>query len=98
MEAKIVGILRHFETKERVSLRTLIQDSVSLPDMIAIFLGVLELVKLRRIVLVETDAEGSVFGESTEFIPGDSPTEEHITSEFSSDFDSPSKEVTDRAE
>ena len=45
VEAKIVGILRHFEVKEQVSLHTLIEDAVSLPDMIAIFLGVLELVK-----------------------------------------------------
>ena len=98
VEAKIVGILRHFETGETVSLRTLVEDSVSLPDMIAIFLGVLELVKMRRIILKENDTEGSVFGAETEFVLGDTPAEDEITSEFSSDFDSASKEVTDRAE
>ena len=98
VEAKIVGILRHFETRETVSLRTLVEDSVSLPDMIAIFLGVLELVKMRRIILKENDTEGSVFGAETEFVLGDAPAEDEITSEFSSDFDSASKEVTDRAE
>ena len=98
VEAKIVGILKHFETKEKVSLHTLIEDSVSLPDMIAIFLGVLELVKMRRIVLVESDTEGSVFGAETEFLMGEAPTEEDLTSEFSSDFDSASKEVSGRAE
>ena len=53
VEAKIVGILRHFERTERVSLASLIDDSVSLPDMIAIFLGVLELMKMRRLRLVD---------------------------------------------
>ena len=98
VEAKIIGILRHFETKEKVSLHTLIEDSVSLPDMIAIFLGVLELVKMRRILLVENDVESSVFGANTEFLMGEEPETEDITSEFSSDFDTASKEVTDHAE
>ena len=98
VEAKIIGILRHFETKEKVSLHTLIEDSVSLPDMIAIFLGVLELVKMRRILLVENDVESSVFGTNTEFLMGEMPDTEDISSEFSSDFDSVNKEVPDRAE
>ena len=98
VEAKIIGILRHFETKEKVSLHTLIEDSVSLPDMIAIFLGVLELVKMRRILLVENDVESSVFGANTEFLMGEEPETEDIASEFSSDFDTASKEVTDHAE
>ena len=98
VEAKIIGILRHFETKEKVSLHTLIEDSVSLPDLIAIFLGVLELVKMRRILLVENDVESSVFGANTEFMMGEEPETEDITSEFSSDFDTASKEVTDHAE
>ena len=75
-----------------------IEDAVSLPDMIAIFLGVLELVKMRRIILVEKDTEGSVFGTETEFLMGEEPASEEITSEFSSDFDSVSKEESDRAE
>ncbi len=98
VEAKIVGILRHFKKKEKVSLHTLIEDSVSLPDMIAIFLGVLELVKMRRIILVENDVESSVFGAETEFLMGEEPTTEEITSEFSSDFDIANKEVTVHAE
>lgn len=98
VEAKIVGILKHFDRKEKVSLHSLIEDAVSLPDMIAIFLGVLELVKMRRIILVEHDTEGSVFGTETEFLMGEEPVSEEIASEFSSDFDSVSKEVSDRAE
>ena len=86
VEAKIVGILRHFEAKERVSMTDLIADSVSLPDMIAVFLGILELVKLRRIVLVESDtAAGSVYGIDTEFVIGEEAPAEDMTSEFSSE-------------
>ena len=59
VEAKIVGIPRHFRpagteasrTDTPVHPNTLLEDAVSLPDMIAIFLGVLELVKLRRLLL-----------------------------------------------
>jgi len=103
VEAKIVGILRHFETKEKVSMTSLIEDAVSLPDMIAVFLGILELVKLRRIMLVEKDdTVGSVYGIDTEFIMGDDPSFEETASEFSSDFDSESHtvstEVDDHAE
>jgi segregation and condensation protein A len=101
VEAKIVGILRHFEEQERVSLTDLIEDSVSLPDMIAIFLGVLELMKMRRIVLAEDITEGSIFGLDTQFLRGEDPPPDVGASDFSSDFDSDSpadfvsdKEVT----
>ena len=89
VEAKIVGILKHFESAERVSLRELIEDSVSLPDMIAIFLGVLELMKLRRLIPMEQPTEGSVFDIHTEFylgeeiLPADPPEEESPQTEES---------------
>ncbi len=82
VEAKIVGILRHFEATERVSLHRLIEDAVSLPDMIAIFLGVLELIKMRRILLVESaTASDSVLGADTEFLMGDE-SDDPIMSDF----------------
>jgi chromatin segregation and condensation protein Rec8/ScpA/Scc1 (kleisin family) len=90
VEAKIVGILRHFEKKEKVAMTSLIEDAVSLPDMIAVFLGILELVKLRRIVLVERDdVSDSVYGIDSEFIIGEDPVTEE-GSELHSDFDSDS--------
>ncbi len=86
VETKIVGILRHFEVRENVNLADLIEDAVSLPDMIAIFLGVLELVKMRRILLVDPDGghEG-VLSMDTAFCIGEEPvadnedTEDQIT-------------------
>ena len=83
VEAKIVGILKHFELQEEISLDKLLNDSVSLPDMIAIFLGVLELVKVRRLRIVENPHRlGSLLGVDTSFVLG----EEH-SEHFESDFD-----------
>ncbi len=78
VEAKIVGILRHFEVQETVSLSDLIEDATSLPDMIAIFLGVLELVKMRRILLSDPDGghEG-ILNIDTSFSLGEEPIEEN---------------------
>ncbi len=81
VELKIVGILHHLDKNKQkrqdVSLKDLLSDSVSLPDMIAIFLGVLELVKMRRILIVdEPDALTSLHGTSTRFVLNDEPPEE----------------------
>ncbi len=82
VEAKIVGILKHFEVKEEMSLDTLLDDSVSLADMIAIFLGVLELVKVRRLRIVEDpDRVGSLLGVDTTFVLGEN-NGEAIESDF----------------
>lgn len=91
VEAKIVGILRHFRpagteasrTDTPVHLNTLLEDAVSLPDMIAIFLGVLELVKLRRLLLLEPpDAPETVFGADAAFVAGDEPEKDMPVSEY----------------
>lgn len=82
VEAKIVGILKHFSYQERVSLESLIEDAVSLPDMIAIFLGVLELMKVRQIVLVDQEGAETVLGTDTEFVIGTDPiTEDAVTTD-----------------
>ncbi|MBE6577293.1 MAG: hypothetical protein E7653_04070 [Ruminococcaceae bacterium] len=70
VEIKIVSILRHIEDKGIATLEDLIIDEASLPDVIASFLGVLELVKIRKL-LVEDDGEQSenaVLSARTRFI------------------------------
>ena len=57
VENKIVRIIERLNKKRFQSLKDFIDDSVSLPDMIAIFIGVLELVKTKQILLVESDEE-----------------------------------------
>ncbi len=58
VEIKIVSILRHIEKRGIATLEDLIIDEATLPDIIASFLGVLELVKIRKL-LVEDDGEES---------------------------------------
>ena len=54
VEVKIAGILHRMKNQSgRSSLRELLTDSVSLPDAIAIFIGILELIKVRRILIDE---------------------------------------------
>ncbi len=65
VEVKITGILRHMDGRRKASLRELLSDSVSLPDLIAIFLGVLELIKIRKILIL--DSESTLLGLDAEF-------------------------------
>lgn len=59
VEHKILQIMTRLNSKKFQTLEDFISDSVSLPDMIAIFMGVLELVKTKRILLVENGEPSS---------------------------------------
>lgn len=61
VEHKILQIMTRLNSQRFQTLEDFISDSVSLPDMIAIFMGVLELIKTKRILLVE-DGEPSSDG------------------------------------
>ena len=87
VEHKIIRILDRLNTKRFQTLEDFIGDSVSLPDMIAIFIGVLELVKTKRILLVESDTDplenygvDTVFTLNENYVPEDveEPLEETI--------------------
>ena len=69
VEVKIVGILKHIDkNRGSATLDELLSDSVSLPDMIAIFIGVLELIKVRRLLISENDEdERGIHGVATTF-------------------------------
>jgi segregation and condensation protein A len=71
VEVKITGILNRMSKKKATSLKELLNDSVSLPDMIAIFLGVLELIKIRKILIF--DSEGTLLGDDAKFVINDNP-------------------------
>ena len=51
VEIKIVSILKTVEKRGIATLEELIIDEVTLPDLIASFLGVLELVKIRKLLV-----------------------------------------------
>ena len=89
VEVKITGILNKMSKKKATSLKELLDDSVSLPDMIAIFLGVLELIKIRKILIFGD--EGTLLGDDATFVINENTDEIEKDAEgrelYSSDFD-----------
>lgn len=58
VELKIFGIMKHFEDRTRpAQLSELLLDAANRSELVAIFIGVLELVKIKRLVLVENEEE-----------------------------------------
>ncbi len=77
VDVKIVGILQHMQTRKHTSMEELLRDAVSLPDMIAIFLGILELIKVRRILISEEpDSYTVIHGIATQFEVNEEPPAE----------------------
>ena len=72
----LCGILHHMEKKKETSMKELLSDAVSLPDLIAIFLGILELVKVRRILIDEGEYLDAVHGTNTCFSVNEKTPEE----------------------
>ena len=77
VEGKIVSILETLRLFGTATLRDLLVDEPSLADLVAAFMGVLELIKMRRILIEdEEDTENSVHGENTRFfLNPDAPAE-----------------------
>ena len=84
VEGKIVMILNTLTTFGTATLRELLEDAPSLPDLIASFMGVLELIKVRKILMEEhEDEENSVHGENTRFfLNPDAPDDEETKKEL----------------
>ncbi len=77
VDVKIVGILHRMSRKRDTSMQELLHDAVSLNDMIAIFLGILELVKVRKILIDEDpDSYTVIHGVNTRFVVNDAPPAE----------------------
>ncbi|MBR6680255.1 MAG: segregation/condensation protein A [Clostridia bacterium] len=71
VEIKIVSIIKTLETRGVATLDDLIMNEASLPDLIASFLGVLELVKIRKLLIADMDGEttdNALLSTSTRFI------------------------------
>ena len=68
VEVKIVGILHRMSKQKNTSMKSLLSDATSLPDLIAIFLGILELIKVRKIRIEEDpDSYVVIHGTDTRF-------------------------------
>lgn len=69
VEIKIVSILRTLEKRGAATLEELIIGESTLPDIIASFLGVLELVKVRRLLISDDiDETNALLSAQTRFI------------------------------
>ena len=73
VEIKIVSIIKKIEDQGVASLEELLINEATLPDMIASFLGVLELIKVRKLLVAdvpdgEWDSENAILGSSTRFV------------------------------
>lgn len=69
VEIKIVSILRHMEKKSVASLEELIIGEATLPDLIASFLGVLELIKIHKLIIADDiNEENALLRSSTRLI------------------------------
>ena len=69
VEIKIVSLLRHIEKQGVATLEELIIGEATLPDLIASFLGVLELVKIRKLLLADDiDEDNALLSANTRFI------------------------------
>jgi segregation and condensation protein A len=78
VEVKIVGILHHISKRRNPSMKDLLSDATSLPDLIAIFLGILELIKVRKILIEEDpDSYTVIHGTNTRFVVNDAPPAEN---------------------
>ena len=77
VEIKIVGILHRMGKKPTTSMEEILSDATSLPDLIAIFLGILELVKVRKILIEDRSYEDAVHGTNTVFTVNDTPPDEN---------------------
>ena len=65
VEIKIVSILKHMEKTSVASLEELIINEATLPDLIASFLGVLELIKIRKLIIADDIDEENALLRST---------------------------------
>ncbi len=69
VEIKIVSIIKKMEQRGAATLYDLIEGESTLPDAIACFLGVLELIKIRKLLISdEIDESNALLGKSTRFV------------------------------
>ena len=73
VEVKIVSIIKAVESRGVASLEDILINEATLPDMIASFLGVLELIKVRKLLVAdnvdgEWNEENALLKASTRFI------------------------------
>lgn len=85
VEVKIIGILGHMQKHGASTLGELLGSSTSRSDLIAAFLGVLELIKVRRLLIDVSDEDPHpIYDLSTRFLLN---TDESTIEQTSGEFD-----------
>ncbi len=82
VEEKIDEVISKLERYETVSFFGLLKDAEDKPELIAIFMGILELVKLRRILFCVSEEEEIELTISFRLNPDYEPDDTHTASEF----------------
>ena len=60
VEVKITGVLKKLKETKKASLSNLVTEAESRSELIAIFIAVLELVKMRHILIVDGEESGNI--------------------------------------
>ena len=82
VEIKIVSILKKIEQRGRATLYDLLDGESTLPDLIACFLGVLELIKVRKLIVSdELDDTNALLGETTCFVLNEDNSSDELESQ-----------------
>ncbi len=83
VEIKITSIIKKVQTSGAASLSELLSDEQSLPDLIASFLGILELIKIRKLIIADDEGDdehqNAILDANTRFVinTDDSTVEEN---------------------
>ena len=96
VEEKIEELLDILDMQESASLFFLLKDADSRPELLARFMGILELTKIQRILIVE-DKTGIEPGEDDEYIPHPDVSGLRIRFMINPDFD-PNANITSESE
>lgn len=96
VEDKIVTILHAVRQGGRIPFRSLFVDVYSRPDMVATFLGILELTRLRAMRIYQTSDKGEIYISIRENAPSDEEIVSRLASEQKSE--EASEELKDEAE
>ena len=94
VEEKIEQLLDLLDMQESASLFFLLKDAESRPDLLARFMGILELTKIQRILIIE-DKSGIEPGEDDEYIPHPDVSGLRIRFKINPDFNPNQNELSE---
>lgn len=83
VEAKIVGVIKKLKEKKKTSLSNLVSDASSRSEVIAIFIAVLELIKVRKVLIVDEGISDNSVSDDITFELNSEIEDEAVNIDFS---------------